>query len=265
MNNEIGTRCRAVKDAVRDTAYFIQGERKRFSQQDVGYKGWNDLVTYVDQQSEAKLVSALNEILPEAGVLAEEAHTELETDKAYNWIIDPLDGTLNFVHRLPMYAVSVALRRGSTMELGVVYEPNSDECFYAVRGQGAYLNGEPLHISETNEVANALFATGFPTPEHEAIAPYTRILNYLLTQSRGVRRFGSAAMDLCYTAAGRFDAYYEYGLKPWDVAAGALIVQEAGGTVSDFSGGDDYLFGREIVAGNSPIREAFLSIHNQQF
>jgi myo-inositol-1(or 4)-monophosphatase len=255
----------AVKTAVKTTALFIQEEAQKFSRQDVGYKGWNDLVTYVDQQSETKLVSALNEILPEAGILAEEAHTELETDKAYHWIIDPLDGTLNFVHRLPMYAISVALwepQEGLT--LGVVYEPNLDECFHAIRGQGAFLNDEPINASPTEALENALFATGFPFIDASTVAHYTKVLNHLLTNSQGVRRFGSAAMDLCYTAAGRFDAYYEYGLKPWDVAAGALIVQEAGGRVCDFKGEEDYLFGKEILAGNPALCKTFLSLHNQQ-
>lgn len=256
--------CQAVQAAVKSTAGFIQHEKARFNRQDVQYKGWNDLVTYVDQQSETKLVSALNEILPEAGILAEEAHTELETDKTYQWIIDPLDGTLNFVHNLPMYAISVALWEPQEgLLLGVVYEPNLDECFHAIKGGGSYLNDQPLQVSPNKEMAHALFATGFPVARQETVSHYTSLLNALLTQTRGVRRFGSAAMDLCYTAAGRFDGYYEYGLKPWDVAAGALMVLEAGGVVTDFDHGHDYLFGRQIAAGNPAVHDAFLKFYHQ--
>ncbi len=264
MPNIPNSQINAVISAVKNTGKFIQEEAKHFSKQDVDYKGWNDLVTYVDQQSEAKLVEALRGILPEAGILAEEAHTELETGKDYQWIIDPLDGTLNFVHRLPMYAISVALMKDRELQLGVVYEPNLDECFHAVKGAGAYLNNEPIKVSPTETLENALFATGFPIIDPTTVAHYTRILNHLLTHSRGVRRFGSAAMDLCYTATGRFDAYYEYGLKPWDVAAGALIMEEAGGQVTDFQGGANYLFGKEIVAGNPELCKTFLSLHQQQ-
>lgn len=261
---DLRSRCRAVQAAVKTTAGFIQQEKERFNRQDVQYKGWNDLVTYVDQQAETQLVEALSQIAPEAAILAEENHHTVENHQQPTWIIDPLDGTLNFVHSLPMYAISVAFWHPQEgLQLGVVYEPNLDECFHAIRGAGAFLNDAPIQASTTQAIANALFATGFPTPEYEAIAPYTHILNHLLTHSRGVRRFGSAAMDLCYTAAGRFDAYYEYGLKPWDVAAGALIVSEAGGEVSDFQGGTDYLFGREIVAGNRALREGFLTLHQQ--
>ena len=244
---------------VKHTAGFIREEAERFDRQaDIGFKGRNDLVTYVDRQSEEELIRGLIGILPEAGVMAEEEHQEFQQDKKLNWIIDPLDGTLNFVHQLPCYCISVGLMEGNTVKAGVVYEINQDECFYAFEGGGAFLNGEKIHVSTTEALKDALFATGFPFTDPEVVRTYTAILNHLLAQSRGVRRIGSAAADLCYTAAGRFDGYYEFNLKPWDVVAGSLIVKEAGGEVIDFKGGNDYIFGGEIIAGNPSISKQFL-------
>ena len=253
--------CHKVIEVVKEAGAYIQSESKEFNRnKDVGYKGRNDLVTYVDKASEEKLISSLQALLPESGVMAEEDHQDFQHDKNLNWIIDPLDGTLNFVHQIPCYCVSVALTEGEEVKLGVVYELNQDECFYAYKGGGAYLNDDPIRVSNTTAMEDALFATGFPFMEPEIVKFYTGILNHLLANTRGVRRIGSAAVDLCYTAMGRFDGYYEFNLKAWDVAAGALIVTEAGGDVFDFRGGENYLFDGEIIAGNPAISNAFYQL-----
>jgi len=250
--------CKSTIDLVKATGRFIQQESRTFSKEAVQFKGRNDLVTYVDRKSEQRLMEGLQQLLPEAGFMAEEAHKEFQSDKNLNWIIDPLDGTLNFVHRIPTYSISVALMTGEEVKLGVVYEINRDECFYAYDGSnGAFLNDSPIRVSANNEMENALFATGFPYARPELVAFYTGILTELLTHTRGVRRIGSAAVDLCYTAAGRFDCFYEFNLQAWDVAAGSFILQQAGGSVCDFKGGEHFLFGGEIIGGNPPICQAF--------
>jgi myo-inositol-1(or 4)-monophosphatase len=171
-----------------------------------------------------------------------------ETDKEYTWIIDPLDGTTNFVHGVPTYAVSVGLMYQNEIVLGVIHEVNHNESFYAWKNGGAFLNENPIHVTDVSEIEHSLFATGFPSHNFEKIDNYLTILNGLMKECHGLRRIGSAATDLAYVACGRYEGFFEHNLKPWDVAAGIVIVKEAGGKVSDFSGGENVLFGREIVA-----------------
>lgn len=250
----------------KEVGAFIQQESAKLSSGDIETKSKNSLVTYVDKTSEKIVVDFLSELIPESGFIAEEGTSNKKGEK-YNWVIDPLDGTTNFIHGIPTYCVSIALLKDNELILGVIYEPNQDEMFYAWKNGGAYLNGKSISVSSTTKISNALLATGFPYYDYERIDGYMNMLKWLMHNSRGVRRIGSAAIDLAYVACGRFDAFYEYSLNPWDVAAGAIIVNEAGGSVKDFEGGENYIFGREILASNllvknellDKIKESFLS------
>ena len=244
---------------VKETGDFIRQESLKFDHSKIEYKGKNDLVSYVDKEAEKRLVSGLSEILPGSGFIAEEGTSTHKSD-TYNWIIDPLDGTTNFTHGLPVFAISIALLKRGELALGVVYEINKDECFHAVKGQGAFLNHMPIKVSPIKTIDKALLATGFPYYDFDQMKQYLNIINEFMQTTHGLRRMGSAAVDLAYTACGRFEGFFEYNLNAWDVAAGALIVQEAGGTVTDFKGGKDFLFGREIVAGNMTQSEMLKTI-----
>lgn len=220
-------------------------------------KSFNNLVTEVDKQTEEKLIEQLGKLLPEAGFIAEEGSVE-KKEAPYQWIIDPIDGTTNFVHGLPLFCISIGLAFKNEMILGVIYNPINQELFSAYKDGGAYLNGRPIQVSKADKVEDSLFATGFPYDDFRRENDYMKILTKLMHCSRGIRRLGSAAIDLAYVACGRFDAFYEYGLNPWDVAAGICIVKEAGGKISDFKGGKDMLFGEEIIASNGLIHDEVL-------
>ncbi|MGM0375909.1 MAG: inositol monophosphatase family protein [Bacteroidota bacterium] len=240
--------CEETVKIARETGHFVKQSRKE-NRPDVETKGRNDFVTEIDKASEEKLVKALGRLLPEAGFIAEENTSDKEGN-TYNWIIDPIDGTTNFIHGLYPYAISIALQENDQIVAGVVYEIGMDECFYAWKGGPALLNGTEIKVSETSAVADSLIATGFPYTNHSLINNFMETLDFFMKHSHGLRRLGSAAADLAYVACGRFDAFYEYNLKPWDVAAGAFIIQQAGGKVCDFRGGDNYLYGGEIVTAN---------------
>lgn len=222
-------------------------------------KGHNDFVTQMDKYSEKLLVEGLEKILPEAGYITEES-TRTDRGETYNWVVDPIDGTTNFIHNMPPYAISIGLMENERIVVGVVYELSRCELYSAWLGGGAYLNGEPIKASKAPAVGNALVATGFPYNNFDRMDGYMKSLNKLMVDAQGVRRIGSAATDLAYTAAGRFDVFYEYDLKPYDVAAGSLLVTEAGGKVCDFNGNSNYLFGREIVASNGILHDEFMQI-----
>jgi len=249
--------CLFTCDVARSAGKFMAEERKSFDTTQIETKGLHDLVSYVDRTSERRIIAGLQEVLPESGFIAEEG-TSTKRGERYNWIIDPLDGTTNFIQGVPVYAVSIGLLDGDELVLGVVYEVGREECFYAWKDGGAFLNGKPIHVSERDNIQDALLATGFPYSDFSRMEEYMEFLKWSMTNSRGVRRLGSAATDLAYVACGRFDAFWEYDLKPWDVAAGALIVKEAGGVVTDFSGGENYLFGKEIMASNQFLKELLL-------
>lgn len=250
--------CLRTCETARRAGKFIAGERAGFNESMVEHKGLHDLVSYVDKQAEMMIVDELRELFPEAGFMTEEGTAGSE-GQDYQWIIDPLDGTSNFIQGIPVYSVSIALMYRGELQLGVVYEVGQQECFHAWKGGGAYLNGSPIHVSVQQDMDHCFLATGFPYTEFSRLNPYLDFLKWTLKHSRGVRRIGSAAVDLAYVACGRFDAYFEYDLKPWDVAAGALIVQEAGGVVSDFRSGEDFVFGRTVIASNPHIYELLLS------
>ena len=242
----------SVCEIARNVGNFMAEERKTFDDSKIEIKGVHDLVSYVDKTAEIRIIKELQQLVPEAGFIAEEGTNNTRGER-YNWVIDPLDGTTNYIHGIPIYSVSIALIDGNEPVLGVVYEVGHDECFYAWKDGGAFLNGQPIKVSNRSEVGNALLATGFPYSDFSRLDSYVEMFKWAMTNARGVRRLGSAAADLVYVACGRFDAFWEYDLKPWDVAAGVIIVIEAGGKVTDYKGGSDYLFGREIVATNSII------------
>jgi myo-inositol-1(or 4)-monophosphatase len=245
--------CLFTCEIAHSAGIFMAGEREDFDSTKIENKGLHDLVSYVDRASEERIIGALKVLLPESGFIAEEG-TCSKRGERYNWVIDPLDGTTNFIQGVPLYAVSIGLLDGDELVLGVVYEVGRDECFYAWKDGGAYLNGKPIRVSERNDIHDALLATGFPYSDFSRLDEYVEILKWSMTNARGIRRLGSAATDLAYVACGRFDAFWEYDLKPWDVAAGAVIVKEAGGVVTDYKGGNNYLFGKEIVASNGLIK-----------
>ena len=247
--------CEQTIAIVKEAALFINKEYQNFENSSVRFKDKNDLVSYVDVETENFLKAELLKILPGSGFIAEESHIAGTKVPKIVWIIDPLDGTTNFVHKLPLFCVSVALMVEDKIRLGVVHEVKQNECFYAWEGGKAYLNGTEIHVSQTTELMNSLIATGFPFKDFHLLDFYIDFLKYLMKNSRGVRRLGSAAADLAYVACGRFDAFYEYNLSPWDVAGGAFIVQQAGGLVSDFEGKDNYLFGKEIIAATPLVFE----------
>lgn len=235
----------------REVATFIRAESARFTEASVESKSLNNLVSYVDKGAEQRLVDGLSKLLPSSGFVAEEGTGSRGSGD--NWIIDPLDGTTNFVHGIPCYCISVGLLRDGELQAGVVLEVTRDECFTAWKNGGAFLNGKSIHVSARQHLQESLLATGFPYDDFGREAQYMELLRALMHNSRGIRRLGSAAADLAYVACGRFEAFYEYGLNPWDVAAGALLVKEAGGQVTDFHNGADWLFGEEIVASNGSI------------
>ncbi|NTW34055.1 MAG: inositol monophosphatase, partial [Bacteroidetes bacterium] len=246
--------CEEVCTLTRETGTFIKNEIKSLKIEDIETKGLHDFVTYVDKNSEKKIILKLQEILPEAGYIAEEK-TITKRGEIYNWIVDPLDGTTNFIHGIPCYSISIALMKENKIILGVVYEINLDECFYACEGSSAFLNGEIIKVSVIDKVEGALLATGFPYHDYVYLDKFMELFVYFLKNSHGLRRFGSAAVDLVYVACGRLEGFFEYGLNPWDVAAGSFIVQQAGGKVYDFNGNDDYLFGKQIVASNNALSD----------
>jgi myo-inositol-1(or 4)-monophosphatase len=249
--------CQFTCDVARSSGKFMAEERKSFDVSKIETKGLHDLVSYVDKTSEKRIIAGLQKLLPESGFIAEEG-TSKKHGMQFNWVIDPLDGTTNFIQGVPVYAVSIGLLEYNELVLGVVYEVGRDECFYAWKDGGAFLNGKPIHVSSRNDINDSLLATGFPYNDFSKLEGYLEFLKWTMTNARGVRRLGSAATDLAYVACGRFDAFWEYDLKPWDVAAGSLLVKEAGGKVSDYSGGKNYLFGKEIVATNGLLDEVIM-------
>ncbi len=238
---------------------FIEKERLHFSMDRVEHKGFNDLVSYVDKEAEKQLVAQLQTIFPEAGFITEEG-TNTTRGEVYNWVIDPLDGTTNFIHGLPVFAVSIGFMEQDEVVLGVVYEVNRKESFYAYKGGGAFCNGVALKVSGAPTLSASLISTGFPYYQFDLIDRYLNIMKSLMQKTHGLRRLGSAAVDLCYVAAGRSEGYFEYNLNSYDVAAGVILVQEAGGKVTDFEGGKDYIFGRHVVATNHSIHEELMGV-----
>ncbi len=255
--------CSQTAEIAIEAGQFILSERKNFSLSDVETKGIHDFVTYIDKNSEELIIKKLSAVLPGSEFLAEESSPKI-TGSEFRWIIDPLDGTTNFIHGLPLFSISIALMRNDELLLGVIVEPNLNEIFYAWKNGRAWLNRKKIQVSETTLMTNSLLATGFPYYDYSHLDSFMEFLKFTVEETRGIRRLGSAALDLAWVACGRFEAFYEYGLRPWDVAAGACIVYEAGGKVTDFQNGENYVFGKEIIASNGLIHNS-LSNEIQEF
>ena len=256
--------CIEVENISEEVGAYLLQERKEFNQDKVEEKSFNNLVSYVDKTAEKKFIEKLSKLIPEAGFIAEESE-DLKPADEWNWIIDPLDGTTNYIFGLPFYCTSVALVRNDELQVGVIYDPTHQELFSAWKDGGAFLNREKIRVSTKGNVKQSLIATGIPYDDFGRAQKFLNLLNHLMLESKGIRRIGSAALDLAYVACGRFDSFYEYGLNPWDVAAGALIVKEAGGQVSEFNGKENYIFGQDILASNQCTHQEMLSIIQAYF
>ncbi len=226
----------------------------------IDYKGAIDLVTSVDRASERTIVDILRSNFPSHSILAEEHTREEITGSRYRWIIDPLDGTTNFAHGYPQFCVSIALEESDQIVLGLVYDPIRDKRYSAVRDQGATLDGKPIRISDVHDLDKALLATGFPYDRRQHANYYLTYFKAFMTRCQGIRRSGSAALDLCYLASGRLDGFWELKLNPWDTAAATLIVREAGGQLSDFSGKPFSIWSNETLASNGAIHDQMVQI-----
>ena len=248
----------AVK-AARRAATVINRASTQLDLLTVQSKSPNDFVTEVDRAAEQAIIEVLRDAFPGHGILAEESG-ESGPESEFTWIIDPLDGTTNFIHGFPQYAVSIAQTKNGVLEHAVVFDPNTNELFTASRGSGAFLNDRRLRVSRRTRLNEALIGTGFPFRQFDNIDAYLAMFKELSQKTAGIRRPGAAALDLAYVAAGRLDGFWEMGLSPWDMAAGVLLIQEAGGLVSDLSGEGNYLTTGNVVAGTPKIFGQLLPI-----
>jgi myo-inositol-1(or 4)-monophosphatase len=261
--NEI---CENVCNIARIAGKFMLDERKNFSPDKIETKGINDFVSYVDKKTEELIVGRLSPLIADAGFLTEEETVKQSRDSKYTWIIDPLDGTTNYIHGVSPYAVSIGLAENNIPVLGVVYIASGDQCFYAWKGSKARMNGEEIKPSAIGSIKDSLVITGFPYNLGQKIDNYMNLMKHLTFNSHGVRRFGSAAADLVYVAAGWAEVYYQTDLHPWDVAAGAFIAKQAGAIVTDFTGGDNYIFGQSILAaGNGNLGSQMVRLLSEYF
>jgi myo-inositol-1(or 4)-monophosphatase len=248
--------------AVLETAAYIRESLGQVHADQIEEKFCNGLVSYVDRTAEEMLVKKLAALLPEAGFLTEEETVE-QSNRPWQWIIDPLDGTTNFLHQIPHFAISVGLTHEQQLVVGIIHHVMHGETFFAWLGGGAYCQNLPIRVSQRNNIRDALLSTGFPYHNFDHETAYFNSLKAFTHTCRGVRRFGSAALDLAYVACGKYDAFYEYGLSPWDVAGGALLIKEAGGIVCDFSGGPDFMEKKQIIACSQTIYNPVLEIIRQ--
>lgn len=246
-------------ELVSEVGQYIQSQQTNVEVSDIITKEQNSFVTFVDKQSEAMLIKKLRQLLPEATYITEEDTVENQ-DSDLAWILDPLDGTTNFLYGIPVYSISLALKIGDTVSLGIVHAIQQNESFYAWDGAGAYLNKRKIQVNKRSDLIDALVGTGFPYDKPKRLDKPYRIIGELMGNCRGIRRLGSAAMDLAYVASGRLDAYYESNLNPWDVAAGGKIVEEAGGRVTDFKNSAEWIWGQSIVAGSTELHEKLLRV-----
>lgn len=253
--------CSEVQTIARKAGEFIASERESFSFDKVEFKGVHNMVSYVDKQAEKMIVSELKALVPSSGFITEEDTEEAiqatkeasASGKKYTWIIDPLDGTTNFIHALPPYCVSIALMEGDELVVGVVYEITMKEMYHAVKGGAAYMNDKQISVSNVKELDNSLVAVGFSYSTDAEIEKFAKDFALYQRQSHGVRRTGSSTANIIYVACGRFDMFFQINLAAWDVAAGALIAKQAGAIVEDFDGGDNYIFGKQIMCCNPYI------------
>lgn len=251
--------CSGIEETAVETGRYILSEAEKFDSKNIEIKGRNDFVTHVDRDAEKMIIERLGKLLPGAGFLVEE-NTISRKGSRYTWIIDPLDGTTNFIHGVHPFAISIALMDGEEIVAGIVHEAAGRETFTSWKNGGAWLNGIRISVSETARPLQSLIATGFPYKDFSRLDPYLKCLTWFLHNTQGIRRMGSASIDLAYVACGRFEAYFEYGLNPWDVSAGTLLVREAGGIVTDFSGKSGNITGLEIIASNRSVYPEILEI-----
>lgn len=254
--------CTQVQQIARQAGTFLKDERRKFDRTRVEEKSAHNYVSYVDKESEKWLIEQLSALLPEAGFIAEEGSGSL-ADEDYCWLVDPLDGTSNYIHDIAPYCVSIALRDKEELLLGVVYEVCRDECFYAWKGSKAYLDGKEIHVSDVSDLDKAFIDLGFPY-NSDAYRPVAlHLVDKLYGFAGGTRLMGAAAAEVCYIAAGRFEARIEAYIGPWDIAAGALILMQAGGKVTDFSGGDNWQSGDEVLATNGAMHDTLMRLISQ--
>lgn len=254
--------CFQVQEIARSAGSFIRDEQKKISAKNIEVKSVASLVTYVDKTAEQQIVSSLKKLIPDSGFVAEEGTAESNNEK-YTWFVDPLDGTTNYIHGLAPHSVSIALAEGDNLVLGVVYEVGANELFYAWKNSPAFCNGVEIKTATRSKSEDCLLATGFPYYDFDRLDDYIEAMKILMQTTRGIRRFGSAAVDLCYVAAGRFDAFWEHALHAWDIAAGVFILQQAGGKTVDFNGGENWLFGGEIVSASNSYYPEFFAVINK--
>ncbi len=248
--------------AAKEAGEYIKEQRDNLARVEIEEKGLNDFVSYVDLQSEKMIMLAIRKYYPDHNITAEESGKH-STPSKFEWIIDPLDGTTNFLHQIPHFAISIAVKENGKLMHGVVYDPIKDEMFSASRGDGARLNNFKIRVSDQKALKNSVLATGFPYTNFDYIDPYMDSLKSFILKTAGIRRAGSAALDLAYVACGRVDGYWEFNLKEWDIAAGALIVMEAGGLSTDFAGGDNFLESGNIVAASPKMLQAMAKVIGQ--
>lgn len=259
MNIQLESLTTEVRRLATEVGTFLREESLHFNRDKVEEKNAHDYVSYVDKEAEKRIVKRLKELLPQAGFIAEEGSGSLTTEE-YCWVIDPLDGTTNFIHNNAPFCVSIALRDKEEILLGVVYEVCREECFYAWKGSSSYLNGKEIHVSAIDNLDHSFIELGFPY-DAEQFRPFiTRLIEKMYGYVGGLRLMGSAAVELCYIAAGRFEARIEGLLGPWDIAAGTIILTQAGGRITDFSGGDSFYSGHEVLATNGKIHTQLLKI-----
>ncbi|GKT11714.1 MAG: myo-inositol-1(or 4)-monophosphatase [Thiomicrorhabdus sp.] len=244
--------------AARAAGGNIMHHLSRIDQLNVEQKGINDYVSEVDKEAERTIITTIKKYYPDHAILAEESGVQKAKKTKYGvseieWIIDPLDGTTNFLHQFPQFCVSIAIREKGQLQHAVIYDPVRDEMFTASRGRGAFLNNQRLRVSQQKTLENSLLATGFPYHDFSYIDSYMASLKAFMISTSGIRRTGSAALDLAYVACGRVDGFWEFNLKPWDIAAGSLIIKEAGGLATDFKGGEDFLESGNIMAANPKL------------
>lgn len=244
----------AIK-AAHEAGDIIARSADRIDQLQIENKDKNDFVSEIDRAAEDTIIGILKKAYPDHSFIGEESGKTEGTSKEYEWIIDPLDGTTNFLYGIPHFAVSIALKKNGKLDQAVIYEPMRDELFHASRGGGAFLNSRRIRVSKRLSLENALLATGVPyrPDQAEIIDTYQQTMKALMLNTAGIRRAGSASLDLAYVAAGRYDGFWEFGLHEWDIAAGVLLVQEAGGLVGDMQGGEDHMKSGDIVAANPKV------------
>jgi len=259
MTNEIGLMLKTAVDAAKIGGDILKNAFGTIRQNQIGLKGTGDFVSELDHQSEQAIIKCIKKTFPDHSILAEESGSTDEGSQV-QWCIDPLDGTANYIQGIAHFSISIAVLLSNDVLLGIVYDPMRDEMFHAVRNGGAFLNGQEMRVSEKADLSRAMLATGFPWRSKPHIDSYQSSFKDLFSKSAGIRRMGSAAIDLSYTACGRFDGFWEMGLKSWDISAGILMVQEAGGVVSDFNGQNTYMDSGNVVASNKRLHPMIVNV-----